>query len=239
MENKDYKLKNIKESMRKRNVETLFRKSSWERGIRHLRKNDPKLARAIRPGFHVDMTYDSDYYGSVVESIVFQQLAGKAAEAILNRFKKLYGGRIPSPSEFIKTDEKTVRGAGISPQKYSYMLDLCKKLESGMLALEGIDSLSDEEIVERLSSVKGIGRWTSDMFLIFSLGRTDVMPAEDLGVRKGLQSTYGLKELPDRKRIEKLALKWHPYCSMVAIAMWHRLDTVTIGDEKKPESLND
>ncbi|MCL4387581.1 DNA-3-methyladenine glycosylase 2 family protein [Candidatus Marsarchaeota archaeon] len=219
--------------MQKHSIETLFRKSSWQKGVEYLRKNDPKLAKAIKPGFYVDMRFDSDYYGSLMESIIFQQLAGKAAEAILNRFKKLYSGRIPSPAEFIKTDEKIIREAGISPQKYSYMLDLCRRLESGMLALEEIGSLSDEEIAERLRSVKGVGRWTSDMFLIFSLGRTDVMPAEDLGVRKGLKDAYGLKELPDRKRIEKLARKWHPYCSMVAIAMWHRLDTVTVGDEKK------
>ena len=219
--------------MQRSSTESLFVKSSWNKGIQYLRKNNPKLAKAIKPGFYVKMEFDSDYYGSLVESIVFQQLAGKAAEAILNRFKKLYKGRIPAPAEFIKTREETVRGAGISPQKYSYILDLCKKLESGTLVLEGIESLSDMEIIEKLSSVKGIGRWTSDMFLIFSLGRTDVMPAEDLGVRKGLQGAYGLRELPDRKRIEKMAAKWHPYGSMVAIAMWHRLDTVTVGDEMR------
>ena len=219
--------------MQKRSAETLFDKSSWDKGVKYLRKNDARLAKAIKPGFYVGMKFDPDYYGSLVESIIFQQLAGKAAEAILNRFKKLYGGKIPTPLEFIKTEEKIIKGAGISPQKYSYLPDLCKRLEHSMLTLEGIEKLSDDEIIERLSSVKGIGRWTSDMFLIFSLGRTDVMPAEDLGVRKGLQSAYGLKELPDRKRIEKMAVKWHPYGSMVAIAMWHRLDTVTVGDEKK------
>ncbi|MCL5101757.1 MAG: DNA-3-methyladenine glycosylase [Candidatus Marsarchaeota archaeon] len=202
----------------------------WKSGVSALRKNDNVLARIMPSDFYKELKLDSDYYGSLVESIVFQQLAGKAAEAILKRFKALYKGRIPTPKEFLKTSEEKIRASGISPQKYSYLKDLSIRLHEGLLSLEGFDKMSDEKVIEELSSVKGIGRWTAEMFLIFSLGRPDVMPMDDLGVRKGIQKAYGLKELPDKKRILKMSKKWHPYCSIVTLFMWNYLDTKTVGD---------
>ena len=217
-------------SMPKTKVIKLTDKKYWEEGVKFLRKNDPKLARVMSKDYYRKMKLDTDYYGAIIESIIFQQLAGKAAEAILKRFKGLYKGRIPKPEEFLSTAEHVVRSAGISPQKYSYVSDLCKRLDSGILELESLRNEPDDKVVEKLSKVRGIGRWTAEMFLIFSLGRTDVMPVDDLGVRKGIQKAYNLRNLPDKKKIFALSKKWHPYCSIVTLYMWNYLDMVTVGD---------
>ncbi len=204
----------------------------WTRGMAYLRRRDPKLARILGPDAYRKMELDVDYYGAIVESIVFQQLAGRAAESILRKFKGLYNGRLPKPSEFLKTEERMVRGAGISPQKSSYIRDLCQRLDRGLLELEAVAGMADDDVVEELSKVRGIGRWTSEMFLIFSLGRPDVFPVDDLGIRKAVQRLYGLRKLPDRKKMKMLSRKWHPYCTIATLCLWRSVDTVTVGKGK-------
>lgn len=153
-------------------------------------------------------------------SIIFQQLAGSAAGAILSRFKQLYGGRLPSPKEYLATEPDKLRGAGLSPQKISYLKDLSEKLDNGVLDLRKFSQTPDEEVVRELDDVRGIGRWTAEMFLLFALGRTDVLPIDDLGLQKAAKRAYRLRSLPGREKFGKLAEKWHPYSSVATLYLW-------------------
>src|SRR5215472_1567922 len=175
----------------------------WRKGERHLKKNDPVLARIISKARPIKFELDDDHYEAIVGSIIFQQLAGSAARAILNRFKELYGGRLPSPREYLSTEESKLRSSGLSPQKISYIKDLAERLESGRLDLKKLENLSDDEAMRELDDVRGIGRWTAEMFLLFKLGRTDVLPVDDLGLQKAVKIAYRLRKLPSRKRFEE------------------------------------
>jgi DNA-3-methyladenine glycosylase II len=192
----------------------------WRKGIRHLKKNDPVLARIISKARPIKFALDDDHYEAVVGSIIYQQLAGSAARAILNRFKDLYGGRLPTPREYLLTEESKLRSSGLSPQKISYIKDLAQRLESGKLNLKRLEDLSDEDAMNELDDVRGIGRWTAEMFLLFKLGRTDVLPVDDLGLRKAAKRAYRLRKLPTRDRFERLAEKWHPYSSISTLYLW-------------------
>jgi len=209
---------------RSKSVGTLADRKVWQRGIRYLKRNDPILARIISRVGPVKFELDDDHYEAVVGSIIYQQLAGSAARAILNRFKQLYGGRIPSPREYLATDVEKLRGSGLSPQKISYIKDLAERLENGTLDLERLENLPDEEALNQLDAVRGIGRWTAEMYLIFKLGRTDVLPVDDLGLRKAAQKAYRLRKLPTRDRFEQLAEKWHPYSSISTFYLWKSLE---------------
>ena len=192
----------------------------WKRGVRYLKRRDSVLARIIGATGPIRFELDDDHYEAIVGSIVFQQLAGSAARAILNRFKGLYGGRLPSPSEYLSTDMDRLRKVGLSPQKISYIRDLAERLMDGRLDLERLEGLSDEEAMRELDAVRGIGRWTAEMFLIFKLGRTDVLPVDDLGLRKAAKRAYRLRKLPSRERFERLAMNWHPYSSISTLYLW-------------------
>ncbi len=209
---------------RSKSVGSLADRKVWQRGIRYLKRNDPILARIISRVGPVKFELDDDHYEAVVGSIIYQQLAGSAARAILNRFKQLYGGRIPSPREYLATDVEKLRGSGLSPQKISYIKDLAERLENGTLDLERLENLPDEEALNELDAVRGIGRWTAEMYLIFKLGRTDVLPVDDLGLRKAVQKAYRLRKLPTRDRFEQLAEKWHPYSSISTFYLWKSLE---------------
>ena len=185
-----------------------------------MKKNDPVLARIISKARPIKFELDVDHYEAIVGSIIFQQLAGSAARAILNRFKDLYGGRFPSPREYLSTEEVKLRSSGLSPQKISYIKDLAERLESGRLNLKRLEDLSDEDAMNELDDVRGIGRWTAEMFLLFKLGRTDVLPVDDLGLRKAAKQAYRLRKLPTRERFEQLAEKWHPYSSISTLYLW-------------------
>ncbi len=207
-------------SYRSKSVGSLADRRVWQRGVRHLKRNDPILAKIIGRVGPVKFQLDDDHYEVVVGSIIFQQLAGSAAQAILKRFKQLYGGRLPSPSEYLSTDVEKLRESGLSPQKISYIKDLAERLENGTLDLKRLENLPDEEALNELDNVRGIGRWTAEMFLIFMLGRTDVLPVDDLGLRKAAQKAYRLRKLPKRDRFEQLAEKWHPYSSISTLYLW-------------------
>ena len=209
---------------RSKSVGSLADRRVWQKGIRHLKRNDPVLARIIARVGPVRFKLDDDHYEAVVGSIIFQQLAGSAARAILNRFKQLYGGRVPSPKEYLATDIQKLRGSGLSPQKISYIKDLAERLENGILDLNRLENLPDEEVLNELDNVRGIGRWTAEMFLLFKLGRTDVLPVDDLGLRKAAQKAYRLRKLPSRDRFEQLAEKWHPYSSISTFYLWKSME---------------
>ena len=138
----------------------------------------------------------------------------------MNKFKSLYGGKLPSPREFLKSKKRTVLAVGISPQKYSYLKDLCQRIEYGTLELKKFGQMPDEDIVKELAEVRGIGRWTAEMYLIGTLGRVDVFPVDDLGIRKTVQKLYGFRKLPDRQKLNALSQKWRPYRTIAAVYFW-------------------
>jgi len=198
----------------------LSEKQVWAKGIKHLKKNDPALAKIINRLGPYEFRLDDDQYEALVGSIIFQQLAGAAARAILNRFKQIYNGKIPRPRQYLETDEKHLRASGLSPQKIRYIRDLSERVENGVLNLKKLSHLPSDEVVKELDDVKGIGRWTAEMFLIFVLGRTDVLPVDDLGLRKAAQKIYRLRKLPTKEKFEQLSKKWHPYCSIATLYLW-------------------
>ena len=162
-------------------------------------------------------------YQSLIEAIIAQQLSGYAADSILKKFKRLYKSKFPKPVDVIKTSNPKLRSVGLSKMKISYIKDLSKKIESNQLNMESFSTKNDEYIIEQLTSVKGIGRWTAEMFLIFSLGRQDILPVSDLGLKKGIQLLYSLKELPKEKEIEQFAESWRPYRTVATWYLWKSL----------------
>ena len=211
----------------------LSRRAVWKRGTEHLRESDPVMARIISGASLKELELESDYYRAIVESIVFQQLAGKAAEAILKRFKGLYNGRLPTPRQFLSAEESFIRNAGISPQKYSYITDLCLKLENGLVELESLGKKPDEEVIAELTKVKGIGRWTAEMFLMFSLGRPDVFAMDDLGLRNAVIKAYRLRKQPSKEKLAAISRKWKPYRSIASLYLWRYKDTTVIRAAKE------
>ncbi len=199
---------------------SLTDKEKWHAGIRHLKSRDRVLAKLIDKVGPFDFQLEKGYYESLVGAIIFQQLAGSAAQAILNRFKQLYRGRTPRPEKYLTTSNAKLRSAGLSPQKISYIRDLCQRMVKGQLDLEALKNERDEEVVRQLDAVRGIGRWTAEMFLIFVLGRTDVLPVDDLGLQKAAKRIYKLHKLPSNERFDKLAKSWHPYCSIATLYLW-------------------
>jgi len=172
------------------------------------------------------------HFHALAESIVYQQLAGKAAAAIFGRFRALFNGDL-TPDAVLATPEAALRGAGLSPNKMASIRDLATKVLDGTVPLDGLPRLRDEALIERLVTVRGIGRWTAEMFLIFQLRRTDVWPVDDYGVRKGYANAYTLSELPKPKELMALGERFRPYRTTAALYCWRAVDTVTQGRSKK------
>ncbi len=199
-----------------------FSSSSLSAPLNHLRK-DRKLAKIINKVGKYNISLTKNPYRSLVEAIITQQLSGKAADSISKRFQEIYG-RFPKPADVLNTSDVKLRRAGLSYMKVSYIKDLSEKVETKKLRLACMKDLNDEEVIMNLAQVKGIGRWTAEMFLIFSLGRPDVLPVGDLGLKKGIQRLYSLEELPEKDQIEQIAEKWKPYRSVATWYLWRSLD---------------
>lgn len=199
------------------------------KAVAHLKKVDPVMAEVIEKvgSYKGWPASDGTHFDAVARSIVFQQLSGKAAGTIHGRFQGLYGGRTPLPSELAITSDEQLRAIGLSRQKSAYLKDLGARVASGELSIETLHELSDEEIITALTQVKGIGRWTAQMFLMFRLGRPDVLPDLDLGIQKGIQRAYRLRKLPTPERVLKIGARWAPYRTVGSWYMWRLLDTVT------------
>ncbi|MEA2309750.1 MAG: DNA-3-methyladenine glycosylase [Thermoleophilaceae bacterium] len=200
-----------------------------ERGTRHLRRKDPVMRELIKRIGKVDPEgrrrgRPADAYGALLRSIVGQQLSTKAARSIYGRVAGLYGDRTPSPQELLDTDRETLRGAGLSRAKVEYMRSLAEHVLSGELELDRLDELPDEEVSAALTAVKGLGQWTADMFLIFHMGRPDVLPVGDLGVRNAARAVYELKELPTAPELTAIAEPWRPHRSLASLYLWRSLD---------------
>jgi len=197
-----------------------------EAAVAHLVEADPVLARVIAAIGPFTMEPRDGAFRSLARAIFFQQLAGPAARAIMNRVLALLDTdeeRWYAPERLLAASDEELRAAGLSRQKMAYLRDLSDKFASGALGEEDFALLDDEAVIERVSSVKGIGRWTGEMFLIFSLGRPDVLPVDDLGVRRGMQITYGLPDLPKPDEMRRVAEPWRPYRSAGTWYMWRSL----------------
>lgn len=190
--------------------------------IRHLKK-DPKLAEIIFNVGACKIRTTRNRYESLVEAIITQQLSGSAAKSISERFRLLYSSRFPKPIDVLKTSDLKLKKTGLSQMKVSYIKDLSKKISSRELQLNRMRNLSDEQVIEELIQVRGIGRWTAEMFLIFSLGRLDVLPVGDLGLKKGIKKLYNLEELPSENKMKKIAEKWRPYRTVATWYLWKSL----------------
>lgn len=165
-----------------------------------------------------------DAYGALVRSIIGQQLSTKAAATIYGRVAELYGGTTPTPQQIIDTDPDTLRAAGLSRAKAAYLRSLAEHVIDGDLPIDDLAELPDEQVYAVLTAVKGLGRWTVDMFMIFHLGRPDVLPVGDLGIRKAMQIEYGLDRLPTPDEMERIAQPWHPHRSLASLYLWESLD---------------
>jgi DNA-3-methyladenine glycosylase II len=194
--------------------------------VAHLKHVDPVLARVIRRVGPCALTVrrEGTHFDAVARAIVYQQLSGKAAGTILARFREIYGERAPEPVELLATPDERLRAAGLSRQKIAYLRDLATKVHEGTVPLDSLDALSDDEVLDALVRVKGVGRWTAQMFLMFRLGRPDVLPELDLGVQRGIQLAYGLPALPRPKDVERIGHPWAPYRSVAAWYLWRSLD---------------
>ena len=165
----------------------------------------------------------SDPFKALMQAIISQQLSTKAAATIGARVMTLCGGDVPTPQAVERLSDEQLRAAGLSGQKTSYMRDLSRRVLDGSLALAEIESLGDEQVIDALTSVKGIGRWTAEMFLIFRLQRPDVLPIGDLGIVKAVQQNYGMRRLPSPKRLVSLGEQWRPYRSVACWYLWASL----------------
>ncbi len=205
---------------------------SHRKALAHLRRVDPKFGAVIDAvgACRYGAREEGTHFGALVRSIVYQQLSGKAAGTIHARLRALYGDRDPTPAEILGTPEPVLRGVGLSRQKLSYLMDLAARVERGDLPLENVHELEDEPLTNALVSVKGIGRWTAQMFLMFRLGRTDVLPDLDLGIQKGLQRAYGLRKKPTPKDVLRHGEKWAPYRTIASWYLWRLLD---VPDDKR------
>ena len=203
-------------------VKTLHDTRLRSRAVAFLRAKDPGIAEVIaRVGrCTLEPRTDGTQFDALVYAIVFQQISGKAAAAIHTRLHGLYGGRPPTPLELAETSDADLRKAGLSRQKSSYLRDLAERVESGEVPLDDFESIDDDGVERALTSVKGVGRWTAQMFLMFRLGRPDVFPEIDLGVRKGVQLVRGLEELPSPKVAGEVGEAWRPYRSVAAWYLW-------------------
>jgi DNA-3-methyladenine glycosylase II len=194
----------------------------------HLSSKDEKLAALIAETaqFRTDMHAAESPYEALLESIAYQSISGKAAATIFNRIKALgTGGRPPTPQQMLKLRKQSLRKAGLSAAKIQAMKDLAAKTIAGVVPTrEQAVAMSDEELVERLVSVRGIGVWTVEMFLIFNLGRPDVLPIHDLGVKKGWSVTYGKKHMPKPKELLAFGEQWRPYRTIASWYMWRAFE---------------
>jgi len=194
--------------------------------VAHLSKHDPVLAPVIAQSGPCTIQPHKDYYQELVDSIISQQLSVHAARAIENRFRDLFGGKFPAPQEILSTDVETLRGIGFSRAKAAYVLDLAQHIVDGKVKFDHLDNLSNEEVLAELIQVKGIGEWTVHMFLMFCMGRLDVLPVGDLGIRNGVRKLYKLSNAPTPDKVTQIAKKnhWHPYESVASWYVWQSLD---------------
>ncbi len=165
----------------------------------------------------------ADAYGALLRAIVGQQLSTKAARTIYGRVIEIFGGRTPSPEELLEASEQDLRGAGLSGRKVEYVRDLASHVIAGELEVDRLDRLPDEEVIEEIVAVRGLGQWTAEMFLLFHLERPDVLSGGDLGIRKAVQVEYELEEMPPPAQVLEIGEPWRPHRSLASLYLWESL----------------
>jgi DNA-3-methyladenine glycosylase II len=200
-----------------------------------LAASDPTMAALVERIGEIDLSTrlrrrreerPADAYGALLRGIVGQQLSTKAARAIYLRVLDLFDGVTPSPQQLLDAREEALRAAGLSGRKVEYVRDLAAHVLSGELELERLDDLGDEEAIEEIVAVRGLGRWTAEMFLLFHLERPDVISGGDLGIRKAIQIEYGREKMPTPTEVEEMSERWRPHRSLASLYLWESLAAV-------------
>ena len=197
------------------------------KAINHLKKSDPVLAAIIAKIGPCRMQFGQPTFHSLAESILYQQLNGKAAVTIFNRFTAAAGDPL-TPDGILKLSDAEMRAVGLSRQKTSYLRDLSLKTKAGLLEFERLPDLSEQEVIDHLTQVKGVGVWTAHMFLMFTLRRPDILPTGDYGVQAAIKKHYGKRKWPKPAVMEKIARPWAPYRSIACWYLWKSLDVQTM-----------
>lgn len=192
-----------------------------DKALRHLKK-DLVLRKIIKDNKVEELSEEADLFQDLIEAIINQQLSGKAAATIFNRFKLLFKNKFPEPKQILKVSDERIRACGISYPKIKYIKGVCKAIVDKNLNIKKISTLSDEEVIVELTKLKGVGRWTAEMILIFSLKRPDVFSIGDLGLRNAVSLHYKIKR-ENIKKIEKISQSWSPYRSLAARLLWRSL----------------
>ena len=197
---------------------------------RHLARSDPVMAGIIRRvGLHEPPVRPSGF-PALARAIIYQQISGAAGASILRKIQRTAGTRaMPPPHWFLASSDGTLRSAGISPQKIRYLWDLASHVADRRIDFHRFPHMTDEEITEHVSAVHGIGRWTAQMFLLFSLGRPDVLPTGDRGVRRAVQRSYGYRGLPAERTVERIGRPWAPWRSHATYYLWRSLENTEPG----------
>jgi len=206
-------------------------KTDYAPAVAALTRKDPQLRALVRVVGPCTMGWDRTrrpHFAELARMICYQQLAGAAARTIHGRFEALFDGH-PTPEAVLAVPDEALRGAGLSAAKAASIRDLAVRVEAGEVKLARMSRLPDDEVVRELTLVRGIGRWTAEMFLMFQLGRPDIWPVDDLGVRKGYSLIYGLRGMPLARDLEPLGERFRPYRSVVAWYCWRAVDTVVPG----------
>jgi DNA-3-methyladenine glycosylase II len=195
--------------------------------ILHLKRRDPVLSEIIDRVGDYRIQFRDPVFATLVRSIVYQQLSGRVAAVIFGRLSNAVGDQI-TPAAILKLRPSRMRSLGLSTQKTAYIRDLARHTRDGKVVFEDLPGLSDSEVIERLTIVKGIGVWTAHMFLMFALERTDVLPTGDLGIRQAMQKAYGLAGMPKPDEMERIASLWRPYCTIASWYLWRSLDAPAV-----------
>jgi DNA-3-methyladenine glycosylase II len=199
--------------------------NEYNYAVKHFLKNDVLIYSLIYKFGPIELKRRRNYFSALATSIIGQQLSVHSSKAIINRFNKHFRGEI-TPEKIIASDFKSLRNLGLSNAKAKYIIDLSDKLLSGQIKLNGISKLSENEVMNKLTKVKGIGPWTVHMFLIFVLGKPDILPDGDLGIKKAIMLNYDLENLPTGEEVIKLSKykNWSPYNTYASLYLWKSID---------------
>ena len=195
-----------------------------DKGLKHLKQKDEKMGRIIAKFEKPEFKKDNNYFEALVRAIVYQQLSGKAAATIYERFKDLFtNNKFPSPSIVMEKSHEELRSIGLSNQKSSYIHNIANAFYTGTIP-KNINAIDDNEVIECLTTIKGVGPWTAEMFLMFTLNRPDVFPVTDLGIQKGFQLFFQLDKLPRPDQMIKYAESWRPYRTLASWYLWRLVE---------------
>jgi DNA-3-methyladenine glycosylase II len=211
-----------------------FSPEAVEAGLKHLRLADPVMRRLVEQVGPFSLRLDRNRFQALVRSIIAQQISGSAARSISLRLRRMLAPRPVAAKHLARLSPEQCRSAGLSPQKTAYLRDLSQKVLAGEVRFRTMARLADEEIISELTQIKGIGVWTAQMFLMFSLGRLDVFPHQDLGIRMALRNLYQLKDLPDKETSHKIAQPWRPYATIASWYCWRSIDLAKLQKKKTP-----